>query len=213
MIKNIIFDLGGVLLDFNPNEYIEKMGYSAKQAKIYEHIIWESKEWHFLDIGLMTYKEAIASLCKSNPSCAEDLRYLLENRTNLYILKQNEEMFEYIKQLKTLGFKIYFLSNVINDDLEYNSKHYEIFNLIDGGIYSCLCGYVKPDDEIYQELLTVYNLNPKECVFIDDIELNCIAAINNGIPSILFKSPAQIQHELNSLLNINDNMSLKLKKN
>ena len=96
--------------------------------------------------------------------------------------------------------------------MEYNSKYYEIFNLISGATYSCLCGYTKPSNEIYQELLNTYNLKPKECVFIDDVKINCIGALNNGIPSILFKNPPQIQRELNGLLNINDDMTLRLKK-
>lgn len=212
MTKNIIFDLGGVLLDFHPSEYMKVMGFDLEKGKKYQDIIWGSKEWYFMDIGQMTYEEATSSICKDNPLYAKDLKYLLENRSNKYILKQNEEMYQYVKKLKVLGFKIYFLSNVIADDLEYNSKNFEIFNLIDGATYSCLCGYAKPDDEIYQKLLTTYSLNPVECVFIDDAECNCIAALNNDIPSIVFKNPAQIKTELNSLLNIDDNMSFKFKK-
>lgn len=212
MIKNIIFDLGGVIFDFNPLEYMELMGFSLEQGKLYQNIIWNSKEWHLMDLGKISYEELIESLCKKNPEYAKDLEYLLKNRTNKYILKQNDKNARYVKKLVSLGFRIYFLSNVTAVDLEYNANSFDVFNLISGAVYSCLCGYAKPSDEIFQELLSTYSLNSDECVFIDDLEINCQGALKNGIKSILYQNPEQLQNDLNNLLNIEGSLALKLKK-
>lgn len=212
MIKNVIFDLGGVLFDFHPQKYFEVMGLDHIEATRYQNIIWNSMEWHLLDIGKISYTDAINAICEKNPFYANTLRYLLENRSNEHVLTQKEDMLLYLKKLVALEFKIYFLSNVIATDLEYNSKNFEVFNLITGGTYSCLCGYAKPSDEIYQELLRTYNLNPSECVFVDDLDINCKGAINNGIKSILFKDSLQAQKDLDEVLNIDDDYPLILKR-
>lgn len=212
MIKNIVFDLGGVLFDFNPLEYMELMGFNLEQGQFYQNLIWNSEEWKMLDLGKISYQELINSLCNRNPQYAKDLEYLLKNRTNKYILRQNNKNTKYLKELKKLGFRIYFLSNVSVGDLEYNANNFDIFNFINGGVYSCLCGFGKPSDEIFQKLLTTYNLKAEECVFIDDAKINCEGALKNGIKSIFYQNPEQLQIELDLLIKKENNLSLKSKK-
>ena len=65
VLKNIIFDLGGVLLDFNPLEYIEYLGFSKEEGKLLQSFIWSSTEWKLADINKITYENLINGICKS----------------------------------------------------------------------------------------------------------------------------------------------------
>ena len=213
-MKNIIFDLGGVLLDFNPLEYIEYLGFSKEEGKLLQSFIWSSTEWKLADINKITYENLINGICKRNKLYEKEIRFILNNKKingNKYILHQNEENYVYIKYLKELGYKIYLLSNTTPFDLEYNKKHYGIFQIIDGAVYSCDVGFAKPDLRCYQALLDIYHLNPKECIFVDDLIINCTMALNLGISTILYENSESLRKNLNAELEIDD-YPLRLKK-
>lgn len=200
MIKNIIFDLGGVLIDFNPENYLKHIGIEKEEIPLLKKLIWESQEWFRGDRGNMNFEQITNSICSNNPKYAQKLRYALENKDNNFILSENLEACEYCKKLKNNGFKIYFLSNVNFIDLKYDKENFEIFNIIDGGVYSCEVGFAKPEIECYQILLDKYMLIPEECIFIDDNIKNINTAISLGINSVHHNNLETTKEKIKSLL-------------
>ena len=136
MIKNIIFDLGGVLIDFIPEKYLKHIGLNDEEIKLYKKMIWGGKEWYLGDKGTLSYPEIIDEICKNNPSYSDKLRYILDNKNNDYILFEAPYAYNYLFGLKNKGYKLYFLSNVNKVDLKYDKEHFKIFELIDGSVYS-----------------------------------------------------------------------------
>lgn len=136
MIKNIIFDLGGVLIDFIPEMYLKHIGLNDKEIDFYKKMIWGGKEWYLGDRGILSYSEIIDEICKNNPSYSDKLRYILGNKNNDYILFEATYAYNFLLDLKNRGYKLYFLSNINKVDLKYDKEHFKIFELIDGAVYS-----------------------------------------------------------------------------
>lgn len=136
MITNIIFDLGGVLIDFFPEIYLKHIGLNEEEIKLYKKMIWSSKEWYLGDRGDLSYPEILEAIYKNNPKYSKKLRYILENKNNDYILFEASFAYNYLLSLKDKGYKIYFLSNVNKVDLKYDMDHFKIFNLVNGAVYS-----------------------------------------------------------------------------
>ena len=190
MIKNVVFDLGLVLLDFNPENYLTNNGLDEKEIPEYKKMIWGSSEWYQCDRGDFSYEEMIDSICDNNPQHSEKLRELLDrnNYDNDSILSEVPGSYEYVESLKKRGYRIFFLSNVNDWILKYDQDTFRVFELAEGGVYSCEEKCAKPDPRIYQILLERFKLLPEECVFIDDSSRNVQGAQSVGIASILHTS-------------------------
>ena len=203
MIKNIIFDLGFVLLDFTPENYLKKCGLSEEEIPEYKKMIWESPEWYQCDRGDFTYDGMVDRICASNPQHSEKLRELLDknNYDNDSILSEVPGSYEYVESLKKRGYRIFFLSNVDDWILKYDQDTFRVFELGEGGVYSCEEKCTKPDSKIYQILLERYRLSPDECVFVDDTPQNIQGAESIGITSILHTSIDDTAKQLEAIFN------------
>ena len=179
MIKNIIFDLGNVLLSWKPGEFFEKSGYDYKTIDLIMNSVFKSSEWLRLDNGDLTTPEAIDQIAANSSLKKEYISSLFNLRTKIiYPLNGNIKL---LPELKKRGFKLYFLSNFPLDFFEEVKKEYEFFRYFDGGIISAEVNHSKPDIKIYKILLDKYSLQPEECFYIDDMEINVRAAASAGI--------------------------------
>lgn len=197
MIKNIIFDLGNVLIDFHPIEHLKTKKLSEKQREIVYRAIFLSEEWVELDKGTMTREEALESIYLKNP---DDRALLSENTDFENILIPIEVNVKIFKELKEQGYKLYYLTNYHEDLFEYTYNKFEFFKNFDGGIVSAHVKMIKPDFEIYHELLNQYNLTPSETLFIDDTEKNTIAAESLGISAIHLEERNSLRNQLKMIL-------------
>ena len=200
MIKNIIFDLAGVLIDCHPEIYLAHMGLNKEEIPLFKKLIWESKEWQEGDKGNITYTQVLHHIYQNNPKYATKLKYLLENKNNDFILEENSENCKFFKEIKNRGFKVYFLSNVNTFDLQYNKENFSIFKLVDGAIYSCEVGCVKPEKRCYEILLEKYHLLPEECIFLDDNITNVEVASMLGIYSIYFDTLEKVKQKIEEII-------------
>lgn len=200
MIKNIIFDLSGVLLKYDIKKYLTSINIAEDEQEIYKKLIWGSEEWLKGDAGKMSYEEITDSLCRKYPK-HEKMRYILENKNNDLLLSEIKESTKYVKELKDRGYKIYILSNVCKEDIEYNINRFDFFKLADGAVYSCDVLSIKPDKECFYALLKKYNLNKEECIFIDDTKENIEASNKLGIKSVLFDTIDSVKEKVEELLN------------
>ena len=196
MIKNVIFDLGNVLLSFEPKEYVKSKVIEEKIEEIYESI-FKSKEWPMLDRGTITEEEAKVNIINRKVENKEFINSVFEKWYD--ILTPIESSVEVLKKLKERGYKVFYLSNFHLAAFEYVTKKHNFFGLFDGGVVSYKEKLLKPEKEIYEKILFEYNLKPNETVFIDDMEVNVKAAMDNGMKGIILKNPADLKKELEKL--------------
>lgn len=179
MIKNIIFDLGNVIISFNQNKIISNFTQKQEEIKYICDEIFHAPEWELMDLGNITNDEAIEIINKRN---GYKYQKLTENFLHEWYKKRlfNNDVIKIAKDLSKKGYKLFVLSNMANSTYEYLRK-YEFFSLCSGIIISAYEHVLKPDKKIYRLLLERYNLNAEECFFIDDREENIIAGEKIGI--------------------------------
>jgi epoxide hydrolase-like predicted phosphatase len=201
MIKNIIFDLGNVLISFRPADYLDKMEYSAElKAKILSDIFY-SKEWLQLDNGDITLSEAIDSIAENSSLTKEVIAHIFNLRTDLMVpLDPNVNL---LPELKKRGFRLFFLSNFPIDVFHEIKSVYSFFNYFDGGVISAEVRFSKPNSRIYDILLEKYLLKAEDCLFIDDLEINVKAAELIGMKGLITHGSLEITQEVNNALFLN----------
>ncbi|HYE83081.1 MAG TPA: HAD family phosphatase [Clostridia bacterium] len=194
MIKNVIFDLGNVLLNFRPLEYLyEKIPEKQKAHQIYEEI-FRSTEWVMLDRGVITEEEAIDMICDRNKEKSQIIRNVMDDWYQM--LTPVEGVAGILKELKSSGYKTYFLSNFHLLAFEAVYKRYDFFSDFDGGVVSYKEKLLKPEKDIYDKLITAYGINPHESVFIDDTKENIEGAAKSGFETVLFTTAPELRKKL-----------------
>ena len=186
MYKNIIFDLGGVMVDFDPKTYLVDRFCNAEVEEQVSQLTFESKEWKLLDAGLITRSEAnLRMLARAKEyGRAFEVQGVLDDW--LHILRPRHRMEELVRRLKSHGYCVYYLSNIPQDVLDL-LRDRGVLDGFDGGVASCEVHINKPDPKIYKALLDKYSLKAEECVFIDDRLENVQAAFALGFAGIQMK--------------------------
>ncbi|CDE14043.1 epoxide hydrolase domain-like phosphatase [Clostridium sp. CAG:470] len=115
MIKNIIFDIGGVLLEYNPKTYLDKLNIKEEKRKDLNDIIFHNEKWRDCLNGLITNDELIKYLSNVNPKYKEEIKEILSKDNLKYMLPPKRDMIESYKELKQKGYKIYLCSNITED--------------------------------------------------------------------------------------------------
>lgn len=190
MIKNIVLDVGGVIFD-DSKQNIQKL-LNKNCDNIYK-IAYGSGFKKCL-LGEISVQENINSL--KDEKDFNDISYILkkENLIKSYPLIKNN--FEYIKDLRKRGYKLFLLTNITEDSYNYINELININEKFDGGIYSYQEHLIKPDYDIYNLLINRFNLNKDETIFFDDKEKNVKAANEVGIKSYVFTSINDIESNL-----------------
>ena len=173
MIKNIIFDIGNVILNFNYERVLNSYTSNKKDQDFIKKNIYNSPEWlgnSILDIGYITKDEAIKKVQERTNHTNDKLIYDFWKKCNKYAYI-DKNVLEIITKLNEKGYKIYLLSN-INEDMHNHIKNNKLFKIVDGYILSYLEHKIKPHEDIYKTLIKKYNINPKESIFIDDNKNN-----------------------------------------
>ena len=186
MYKNIIFDLGGVMVDFDPKTYLVDRFCNAEVEEQVSQLTFESEEWKLLDVGLITRSEAnLRMLARAKEyGRAFEVQGVLDDW--MHILRPRRRMQELVRKLKSRGYCVYYLSNIPEDVLALLMER-DFKGLFDGGVASCEVHINKPDPRIYQALLDKYGLKASECVFIDDNLANVQTAFTLGFVGIRMK--------------------------
>lgn len=166
MIKNIIFDLGNVIINYNQKKIINNFTEKEEEIKYIYEEIFHAPEWTLMDLGDITNDEAIEIINKRNEFKYEKLT---QEFLHEWYKKQpiNRDIVEIAKILKNNGYNLFVLSNMANQTYEY-FKNDEFFSLCTGIVISAHEHVKKPDEKVYRLLLDRYNLNAEECLFIDD---------------------------------------------
>lgn len=178
MIKNIIFDMGGVLIDYNPEKTLYGM-FDKETADILLREIFRNKIWSDKDRGIIFPDEIMEQ--KRNSIPAEIFDKVSGMVDNFYpYMPPFEKMVPFIEMLKEKGFGIYLLSNA-SSDFHERRKDIPALSLFDGVLISADYKLIKPEKEIYLALYEKFSLKPEECFFIDDVQANIDGAKATGM--------------------------------
>ncbi len=197
MIKNIIFDIGNVLLNFDYHPYIKGL---LRDDEVIEHVnnaIWMTGYWNDLDKGMNT-DLIFQKMLEAEPEYEDEIRLAFDNVGQC--IKKEDYAIPWIRDLKNRGYRVLFLSNYAEHTMKANPLPLDFLIYMDGGVFSCNEGIVKPDHRIYQILLERFSLVPEECVFLDDSKANVIAAQAMGMNAIHFEGYEKASQELEELL-------------
>ena len=184
MIRNILFDMGNVLIYFDREVFMDRLGVSEEDKKLLMRQVFLSVEWVRMDRGSMVEADAVASCCTRLPERLHETAEKLIAMWDRPILPI-PGMYELIEELKGKGYGIYLLSNASLRQLEYWPR-IEASRFFDGTLISADEGVIKPQPEIYRLILERFNLKAEECFFIDDVPANIEGALCCGIPGAVF---------------------------
>lgn len=184
MIKNIVFDFGNVILEWNEDKVVSNYSNNKEEKELFKKVIFNSENWIKLDDGTLDYKQATELFKENLPTNLSDK--VEEIMSTWYkIMPINPEISNLIKKLKEDNYKIYALSNTNVLVYEY-IKNSEIGKYFDGFLISAIEKMMKPNAEIYYRLFEKFELVPEECFFIDDSEKNILASRKCGMEGHIF---------------------------
>ena len=195
MYKNIIFEFGGVVVQFNPKDFLMDHFMNKRAEEIVYELTFGSQEWQDLDRGIITREEGNAAMLEN----AARVNRVFEVQTVIdewpTILRTKESTVHTMQKLKAAGYRLYYLTNIPADIMD-ELRQREWFSLFDGGVASCEVHLCKPEPAIYTTLMQTCNLAYDESIFIDDNKVNAQAAYNLGITGILYKNPKSFERAL-----------------
>lgn len=196
IIKNIIFDVGNVLFKYDPMHIISSLLPNTKNKNLYFNELFQSDLWQKLDRGDLTATTVVKQISQkfklTNHEEAE-LKVLINEFPDYLIPNQNTiDIFKYLSN----KYNIYILSNFQSAPFIRLEKKHDFFNVIKGKVISNDVMMKKPELGIYDYIITKYRLIPSECIFIDDLKENIVAAKKILINGILYESSNQLKKDL-----------------
>ncbi|CZE16617.1 HAD family phosphatase [Streptococcus pneumoniae] len=198
---NIIFDLGNVLIEWNKEKILSKICKNDLEYNLFNQFVFQSNLWIDLDNGKISLEflenQLIDEMGHQYQDQIHELVWNWFNYVDLY-----DEVYELIKQLKKKNFQIYVLSNTSSIfHILLDSVLSKVSSVLNGYVISCEVKMMKPQKEIYLSLVNKYQLDIKDCIFLDDLEENVEAARTLGIKAFQIKERKEISNILKDLLN------------
>lgn len=198
MINTIIFDLGGVLIDWNP-QYLYRSLFDNEEEMVHFLANIATPDWNEEQDAGRTLEEGTEMLVKRFPDHEANIRAFY-GRWSEMLGGAFDETLELFKKLKESGkYKVYALTNWSAETFPVAIERYEFLSWFDGVVVSGIEKMRKPQPEFYQLLLNRYHVKAEEALFIDDNKRNILAAEQLGIKSIHYQSPEQLAAELKQL--------------
>ncbi len=191
MIKNLIFDFGNVMVNYNPLADTMRYVSDPEEAKRICHEVFDSDEWKSGDRGERLKDEITELLVKKHPADEKVIRILMEKRAEF--LTAPEGTGKLVHELKDAGFHLFYLTNTAVDSFEYMYNTHEYYKCFEGGVRSYEDKLLKPDHAIYKLVLSRYGLKAEESVFVDDMPVNTKAAAECGLHTVTLPEPTLLR--------------------
>lgn len=196
-VRNVIMDLGGVMLDWNPDHLLTPIEPDPElrrqlRARIFSH------DWQQFDRGMLTEAQLVERLqLGAGLSHSQVLAIFAAVRGHL---SEKPETVKLVRALRERGFDIYCLSNMPIPMYEDLRRRHTFWDVFQGVVVSGEIQMMKPEPQIYRHLLERFGLAAHESVFVDDMQANVDAALAVGLHAIRFHNATQCQQELDVLL-------------
>lgn len=194
MIRNVVFDMGKVLLDFNVDRYLERVPERADKELV-RRALFQSVEWVMTDYGALGDEGLLQAACRRLPQRLHAAAAQIVS-TWYRDMPAYPGIGDVIAGLKDEGYRLYLLSNVCRhyDVMRRSIPHIERF---DGEFLSCDWHLLKPDPEIFRTFCLRFSLTPAQCFFIDDQPANVFGALRAGLRGMVYHGdPASIRPAL-----------------
>ena len=190
MIKNIIFDVGGVIFDDKNNNLKEKFKLSIDEAKEITNITFGN---NFKDcmLGNVSVSKYLEDMKIKYPNIKDKIEYLLDSNLYYETFPLKKDVYDVVVDLYKKGYNLYILSNNTEDSFKYVSSIIDM-NMFKGFVSSYQEHLIKPNEEIYNLIIDRYNLKKNETIFFDDSSKNVLKGNELGIKSIKFNSVEDI---------------------
>lgn len=201
MIKNVVFDIGNVLVGFPVKAFLEKKGFPEDLLEPICIATVKSRWWNEIDRGVMSMDEIADRMAEDTPVLEPEIRKMMGDVSG--IVTRFDHAIPWIEELKSKGLKTYCLSNFGVETWAQNQPALDFFSHLDGGVKSYEVRCIKPDREIYECLFKKYDLVPEECVFIDDLASNIDAAKALGMKGLVFMGYKNTKKALDELISEN----------
>ena len=186
MIRNMVFDIGNVLMGFRWKEYMRSLfGENEALIQTINQGIWHNGCWAAMDKGEMDGAATLRSAVAFAPQYEKEIKLTLD-RVALAFHKFGYAV-PWLKELKGMGLNVYYLSNYSAFSIAANPDVLDFIPCMDGGVFSFEVKAVKPEPEIYRCLCDKYDLKPEECLFTDDVPANVKGAQACGFQGIVFE--------------------------
>lgn len=197
MIRNLIFDVGNVLLGYQWFNMVLSYGMPEEEAQHMGKNIFDDEHWLMFDAGKIKMEDLIEYYVQKMPDMEFWVRKFFENPKKMLIPRP--KVWDEVARLKAAGYKIYLLSNYSEELFTIHTDGTPILGLADGKVVSYMIHEIKPYPPIYQYLLDTYNLDAAECLFFDDRAENVEGGEALGIAGVIVESEEQLLQELGKL--------------
>lgn len=185
MIKNIVFDIGGVLTEFTWDKMMSSL-FDSETEKAVTDAMWGNPDWTEFDRGILSDEEVLQLFIKKSPQYENAIRTVFSRLGE--IPHKKEGAIPIIETLKADGYKVYYLSNYFEYLMHVAPQALDFIPHTDGGVFSCYEHVVKPNHEIFAVLCERYGLKAEECIFTDDSLKNIESAEKFGMKTILYEN-------------------------
>lgn len=183
-IRNIIFDIGKVLVSYEPEECMIRLGFDETERAEVNRALFGNEIWEMADGGSYGPRELLEKAVAQNPSYEKQITTAWEHVGDAIELLPYA--LDWILEYKKQGYQVYIISNYSEHTLNLTREKLKFLPYMDGVIFSYAEKLLKPDHRIYELLLERYSLKAEECLFFDDREENVAGAEDCGIHAILF---------------------------
>jgi len=193
-IKNIVFDIGGVLADFKVVEFLAGKGFDGAMIKRIIKASVMTPFWGQFERDEITEEEALKGFASTDPEIEEELGKAFSSVEGM--LLGRDFAIPLVQNLHEAGYKVYYLSNYSRKAYNECGESLSFMPYMDGGIVSFRVGKTKPDPQMYLQFLDEFGLKAGECLFVDDTEENVVAAKSLGFEGIVFRSYEQLLEDM-----------------
>jgi putative hydrolase of the HAD superfamily len=197
-VRNVIFDLGGVVLDWNPDAILEAYYEDIGAREAIKRDLFQHPDWLLMDRGVYSEADVIARLEQRTGRSSPELNGLFAAVRNS--LRPKRDTVALIERLARRRVPLYCLSNMPASTFSHLKDRHAFWPLFRGIVISGEIQMIKPEPEIFEYLLRRYELAPGNSVFVDDLQPNVQAAKALGIHAVWFRDAEQCERELDGLL-------------
>lgn len=193
-----VFDLGGVLIDWNPR-YLYRKLFAGDEAGM-EHFLANvcTSSWNSAQDAGRSFAEGCALLKVRHPGYAKLIDAWFERHGEM-VAGAISGTVAILEELRAQRIPLYALSNWSTETFPTAQRRFEFLNWFEGILLSGEAGMIKPDRRIYERFLETFSIDPAEAIFVDDLPPNAEAARDVGMHAIRFTDPATLRKELESV--------------